>query len=199
MTLRCQRSPAQGQGKVSQRKQYLSHHPKGTLQTRFSLQLEFDYLQEPITLLFPLLYGENVCRLCGDISFCLFLRVKGPLHCDLLQRLFKAPFCFPFHDISFASFWSMSMVLFSAEGRHKDSFWQEGETRGSSGGKAPNVEAPPPPADGFLLQMAFPLQQPGDIWLTLWDPVQCQRQKALFPYHCRALHLDEAHFDYIMV
>lgn len=147
----------------------------------------------------PLLYGENVCRLCGDISFCLFLRVKGPLHCDLLQRLFKAPFCFPFHDISFASFWSMSMVLFSAEGRHKDSFWQEGETRGSSGGKAPNVEAPPPPADGFLLQMAFPLQQPGDIWLTLWDPVQCQRQKALFPYHCRALHLDEAHFDYIMV
>ena len=152
-------------------------------------------LGKNISLLLPLLYREHLCRLCGDISFCLFLGVKGAFK-D--QRVFSRSL-FPFYFLTSVSEFAgvCRWSSFSCEVRYKDSFQQEGETRGSTGGRAPNV--------GLLWGglgsdfLAFPLQQPGLFGSPSGSQYNAWTQKALFPPYHRVLHLDEAHFDYIMV
>lgn len=113
------------------------------------------------------------------------------------KGLFKIPFHFLFLDLSFRIAGVCRLSSFSCKVRYKDSFQQEGETRGCTGGRAPNVELLWRGLGSDFL--AFPLQQPALFDSPSGSQYSAWTQKALFPPYHRVLHLDAAHFDYIMV
>lgn len=116
-----------------------NHCSGGTLEVSFASELEFAHVQEVSAVSSSLqeVTGECVQGLQGHQPL-IVSQSKEPQHFVLVQRVFKAPIFFFYPDIR--SFWNMHMVLLTLQGETRDSFQQEGEISGTTGGRAPNVE-----------------------------------------------------------